>query len=65
MKAVYSNKSLNNHGRSSALKKLQQDYDIDLSNYYRMSNKERLALLSRKKAVQLQTYDPSFLKSIE
>lgn len=45
MKAVYSNKSLNSRataardGRgSSVLQRMKEEYDIDLSNYYRMSN---------------------------
>ena len=54
MKAVYSNASLVGMGAgSSSLKRLKNDYDIDLSNYYSLSNNERLKLLSRKRAITL------------
>ena len=54
MKAVYSNASLGGMGAGgSALQRLKQDYDIDLSNYYSLSNNERLKLLSRKRAITL------------
>lgn len=47
MKAVYSNASLGGMVASgSALQRLKQEYDIDLSNYYSLSNNERLKLLS-------------------
>jgi hypothetical protein len=59
LKAVYSNVNLA-EGRSTALEKLKRDYDVDLSNYYSLSNQERLKLLSRKRAITLQTYQPSF-----
>jgi hypothetical protein len=43
-----------------AIERLRKDYDIDLSNFYRLSNKDRLKLLSRKEAINVQTYQPSF-----
>ena len=53
MKPVYSNQSL-------ALKKMREEYDIDLSGYYQMNNQERLKLLSRKRAINPSIYEPAF-----
>jgi hypothetical protein len=53
MKPVYSNQSL-------ALQKMREEYDIDLSGYYSLSNQERLKLLSRKRAINPSIYEPAF-----
>ena len=37
---------------------MKQDYDIDLSGYYQLSNQERLKLLSRKRAINPSIYQP-------
>ena len=42
---------------------MREEYDIDLTGYYSMSNQERLKLLSRKRAINPSIYEPAFNKS--
>lgn len=50
---MYSNHSL-------VLQKMREEYDIDLTGYYQMSNQDRLKLLSRKRAINPSVYELAF-----
>jgi hypothetical protein len=39
---------------------MREEYDIDLTGYYSLSNQERLKLLSRKRAINPSIYEPAF-----